>query len=89
MSRVPFCKSKWHNVVFEDGTNGQHTSGILHYLDPIDVLRKQLSLSDHSNTKYIPQLGEGNSEGCRVFNNPMRTNFAEKGYVDIRTKVFM
>ena len=73
---------------FEDETNGQHTcSGILHYIDQIDVLRKQLSLPDHSNTKYIPQLRGGNAEGCRVFDHPMRTNFAEKVYVDIRTKV--
>ena len=62
-------------------------SGILHYIDPIDVLRKQLSLSDHSNTTYIPQLRGGNAEGCRVFDNPMRSNFAEKVYVNIRTKV--
>ena len=62
-------------------------SGIFNYIGPRDVLRNQLSLSYHSNTKYIPHFREGNAEGCRVFDHPMRTNFAEKVYVDIHTKV--
>ena len=61
-------------------------TGILHYLDAVEVLKKQLSLSNHSNTNYIPQF-RGNAEGSRFYDHPMSTEFAHNVYNDIREKV--
>ena len=61
-------------------------TGNLHYLDPVEVLKKQLRLSNHSNTNYIPQL-RGSAEGSRLNDQPLSTEFAHNVYNDIREKV--
>ena len=63
-------------------------TGILQYLDAVEVLKKQLRLSYHSiyNTNYIPQL-RGNAEGSRSYDHRMSTEFAHNVYNDIREKV--
>ena len=61
-------------------------TGILHYLDAVEVLKKQLRLSNHSNTNFIPQF-RGNAEGSRFYDHPMSTEFAHNVYNDIREKV--
>ena len=52
----------------------------------MEVLKKQLRLSNHSNTNYIPQL-RGNAEGSRLYDHPLSTEFAQNVYNDIREKV--
>ena len=67
--------------------NGSGTfTGNLNYLDAVEVLKKQLRLSNHSNTNYIPQLRE-NAEGSRLYDHPLSTEFAKNVYNDIREKV--
>ena len=54
-------------------------TGILHYLDAVEVLKKQLRLSNHSNTNYIQKF-RGNAEGFRFYDQPMSTEFAHNVY---------
>ena len=56
-------------------------TGNLNYLDAVEVLKKQLRLSNHSNTNYI-QL-RGNAEGPRLYGHPLSTEFAH----NVREKV--